>query len=69
MYIAFFSNWKSNIFITDNLENTGKQNEENNYQESQYPFLLKHHFSLPLGSQNSFNSHFTSLKIWELAHR
>lgn len=32
------------MFILDNLENTGKQNEENNYQGSQYPFLLKHHF-------------------------
>lgn len=41
MYCFFFPNWKSNMFILDHLENTGKRNEENNYQGSQYPFFFK----------------------------
>lgn len=57
------------MFILDNLENTGKRNEENNYQGSQYPFSFKALFSLPFCSPDSFPAHFTFLSVWELAQR
>ena len=41
---CLFSNQKSSMFITDNLENTGKQNKENNDQERRCPCLLCHYF-------------------------